>query len=142
MFGPFGRKARKEASERLGFEVTLWMEIRAQAEVFARWVYNKIFPTKQILISMYYNMINHFASPEKAYKYMNDSGIVKVKRGWNKITVWAKRPGIFIGPAGREVYYLEEKLCKKIIVKEHRNLNAVEKAYEHMAFVCAYHDEY
>lgn len=142
MFGPFGRKARKEASERLGFEVTLWLEIRAQAEVFARWVYKKLFPTESILISMYYNMINYFASPEKAYKYMKDSGIVKVKRGWNKITVWAKRPGIFIGPAGREIYYLEDKLCKKIIVKEHRNLNAVEKAYEHMEFVCAYHDEY
>lgn len=142
MFGPFGRKARKEASERLGFEVTLWLEIRAQAEVFARWVYKKLFPTESILISMYYNMINHFASPEKAYKYMKDSGIVKVKRGWNKITVWAKRPGIFIGPAGKEIYYLEDKLCKKIIVKEHRNLNAVEKAYEHMEFVCAYHDEY
>jgi len=91
---------------------------------------------------MYYNMINHFASPEKAYKYMKDSDIVKVKRGWNKITVWAKHPGIFIGPAGREIYYLEEKLCKKIIVKEYRNLNAVEKAYEHMEFVCSYHDEY
>lgn len=142
MFGPFGRKARKEASERLGFEVTLWMEIRTQSEVFARWVYNKLFPTKSILISMYYNMINHFASPEKAYKYMKDSDIVKVKRGWNKITVWAKRPGIFIGPAGREIYYLEDKLCKKIIVKEHLNLNAVEKAYEHMEFVCAYHGEY
>ena len=142
MFGPFGRKARKEASERLGFEVTLWMEIRAQAEVFARWVYRKLFPTESILISMYYNMINHFASPEKAYKYMKDSEIVKVKRGWNKITVWAKRPGIFIGPAGREIYYLEDKLCKKIIVKEHRNLNAVEKAYEHMEVVCAYHGEY
>lgn len=142
MFGPFGRKARKEASERLGFEVTLWMEIRAQAEVFARWVYNKLFPTESILISMYYNMINKFGSPEKAYKYMKDSDIVKVKRGWNKITVWAKRPGIFIGPAGREIYYLEDKLCKKIIVKEHRNLNAVEKAYEHMGFVCSYHDEY
>lgn len=142
MFGPFGRKARKEASERLGFEVTLWMEIRSQSEVFARWVYNKLFPTKSILISMYYNMINHFGSPEKAYKYMKDSDIVKVKRGWNKITVWAKRPGIFIGPAGREIYYLEDKLCKKIIVKEHLNLNAVEKAYEHMEFVCAYHGEY
>lgn len=142
MFGPFGRKARKEASERLGFEVTLWMEIRAQAEVFAGWVYNKLFPRKEILISMYYNMINHFASPEKAYKYMKDSDIVKVKRGWNKITVWAKRPGIFIGPAGREIDYLEDKLCKKIIVKEHRNLNAIEKAYEHMRFVCSYHDEY
>lgn len=142
MFGPFGRKARKEASERLGFEVTLWLEIRAQAEVFARWVYNKLFPTESILISMYYNMINKFGSPEKAYKYMKDSDIVKVKRGWNKITVWAKRPGIFIGPAGREIYYLEDKLCKKIIVKEHRNLNAVEKAYDHMGFVCSYHDEY
>jgi len=44
MFGPFGIKARKEASERLGFEVTLWMEIRAQSELFARWVYNTLSP--------------------------------------------------------------------------------------------------
>lgn len=56
--------------------------------------------------------------------------------------IWANRPGIYIGPAGRELHYLEDKLCKKIIVKEHRNLNAIEKAYEHMAFVCAYHDDY
>lgn len=142
MFGPLGRKARKEASERLGFEVTLWMEIRVQAEVFARWLYNALFPTKKILINMHGSMIRHFGSPDRAYKYIKESEIVKVRRGWNKITVWAKRPGIFIGAKGKELKYLEKKLGKKILVKEYTKMNAIDKAYEHMEFCCAYYDNY
>lgn len=91
---------------------------------------------------MYYNMINHFSSPEKAYAYMKDSGVVKVRRGWNKITIWVRRPGLFIGAGGKELYYLEDKLKKKIIVKEGDKLNAIERAYDHMGFVCSYHDDY
>ena len=73
---------------------------------------------------------------------MKDSGVVKVRRGWNKITIWVRRPGLFIGAGGKELYYLEDKLQKKIIVKESNKLNAIERAYDHMIFVAAYHDDY
>ena len=138
----FGSKSRKERSERLGFKITLWDDIKVYTELFFRAVYRFIFPAETILISMYYNMINHFGSPEKAYKYMKDSGVVKVRRGWNKITIWVRRPGLFIGAGGKELYYLEDKLQKKIIVKESNKLNAIERAYDHMGFVCSYHDNY
>lgn len=138
----FGSESRKERSERLGFKITLWDDIKVYTYLFFRAIYHFIFPTETILISMYYNMINHFGSPEKAYKYMKDSGVVKVRRGWNKITVWVRRPGLFIGAGGKELYYLEDKLKKKIIVKEGDKLNAIERAYDHMGFVCSYHDDY
>lgn len=138
----FGSESRKEQSERLGIKITLWDDIRVYTYLFFRAIYRFIFPAETILISMYYNMINHFGSPEKAYKYMKDSGVVKVRRGWNKITVWVRRPGLFIGAGGKELYYLEDKLMKKIIVKESNKLNAIERAYDHMIFVAAYHDDY
>ena len=138
----FGSKSRKERSERLGIKISLWDDIKVYIILFLQDVYKFIFPTETILISMYYNMINHFGSPEKAYTYMKDSGVVKVRRGWNKITIWVRRPGLFIGAAGKELYYLEDKLKKKIIVKEGDKLNAIERAYDHMTFVCAYHDDY
>lgn len=138
----FGSESRKEESERLGIEITLWDDIKVNTYLFFRAIYRFIFPAETILISMYYNMINHFGSPEKAYNYMKDSGIVKVRRGWNKITVWARRPGLFIGGAGKEVFYLEDKLGKKITVKDGSRLNAIERAYDHMSFVCCYHDDY
>lgn len=138
----FGIDSRKERTARLGIDITLWDDIKVELIIFARWVYNTMFPTKMLLISMFDNMINHFGFPEKALKYMKDSDIVKVSRGWNKLTVWAKHPAIFIGPAGRELNYLEEKLCKKIIVKEAAKMNSIEKAYEHMDFIVSYYDEY
>ena len=138
----FGSKSRKEQSERLGIKITLWDDIRVYTYLFFRAIYRFIFPAESILINMYYEMIPHFGSPEKAYKYMKDSGVVKVRRGWNKITIWVRRPGLFIGAAGKELYYLEDKLGKKIIVKEGDKLNAIERAYDHMTFVCAYHDDY
>lgn len=138
----FGSESRKEQSERLGIKITLWDDIKVYTYLFFRAIYRFIFPVETILISMYYNMINHFGSPEKAYKYMKDSGVVKVRRGWNKITVWVRRPGLFIGAGGKELYYLEDKLKKKIIVKEGNKLNAIERAYDHMIFVAAYHDDY
>lgn len=138
----FGSKSRKERSERLGFKITLWDDIKVHTKLFLQDVYKFIFPAETILIDMYYEMIPHFGSVEKAYKYMKDSGVVKVKRGWNKITIWVRRPGLFIGAAGKELYYLEDKLGKKIIVKEGNKLNAIERAYDHMGFVCAYHDDY
>lgn len=138
----FGSKSRKERSERLGIKISLWDDIKVYTELFFREVYKFIFPTESILINMYYEMIDHFGSPEKAYKYMKDSGVIKVRRGWNKITVWVRRPGLFIGAAGKELYYLEDKLGKKIIVKEGNKLNAIERAYEHMTFVAAYYDDY
>lgn len=138
----FGSESRKEQSERLGIKITLWDDIKVYTYLFFRAIYRFIFPAETILISMYYNMINHFGSPEKAYKYMKDSGVVKVRRGWNKITIWVRRPGLFIGAAGKELYYLEDKLGKKIIVKEGNKLNAIERAYDHMIFVAAYHDDY
>ena len=138
----FGSESRKEQSERLGIKITLWDDIRVYTYLFFRAIYRFIFPAETILISMYYNMINHFGSPEKAYAYMKDSGVVKVRRGWNKITIWVRRPGLFIGAGGKELYYLEDKLKKKIIVKEGNKLNAIERAYDHMIFVAAYHDDY
>ena len=138
----FGIESRKERSERLGIDISLWDDIKVELIIFGRLVYNTMFHTKMILISMFYNMINHFSSPEKALKYMKDSEIVKVRRGWNKLTVWAKHPGVFIGPSGREINYLEEKLCKKIIVKEATKMNSINKAYDHMEFVVSYHGEY
>jgi hypothetical protein len=138
----FGTESRKERSTRLGVNITLWDDIKVGFMLFNRWVYNTLFPTRMILVGMFYKMIDHFGTPEKALKYMKDSDIVKVSRGWNKITLWAKRPGIFIGPAGREINYLEDKLGKKIIVKEVTKMNSIEKAYEHMEFVVSYHDEY
>ena len=138
----FGSKSRKERSERLGFKITLWDDIKVNTYLFFQAIYRFIFPTETILISMYYNMMNHFGSPEKAYKYMKDSGVVKVRRGLNKITVWVRRPGLFIGGNGKEIYYLEDKLMKKIIVKDGSRLNAIERAYDHMIFVAAYHDDY
>jgi len=138
----FGSESRKEQSERLGIKITLWDDIKVYTYLFFRAIYRFIFPAETILISMYYNMINHFGSPEKAYTYMKDSGVVKVRRGWNKITIWVRRPGLFIGAGGKELYYLEDKLKKKIIVKEGNKLNAIERAYDHMIFVAAYHDDY
>lgn len=138
----FGSESRKEQSERLGIKITLWDDIKVYTYLFFQAIYRFIFPTETILISMYYNMINHFGSPEKAYTYMKDSGVVKVRRGWNKITIWVRRPGLFIGAGGKEIYYLEDKLKKKIIVKEGNKLNAIERAYDHMIFVAAYHDDY
>lgn len=138
----FGSKSRKERSERLGFKITLWDDIKVHTVLFLQDVYKFIFPTETILINMYYEMIGHFGSPEKAYAYMKDSGVVKVRRGWNKITIWVRRPGLFIGAGGKELYYLEDKLKKKIIVKEGNKLNAIERAYDHMGFVCSYHDDY
>ncbi len=138
----FGSKSRKERSERLGFKITLWDDIKVHTKLFLQDVYKFIFPAESILIDMYYEMIPHFGSVEKAYKYMKDSGVVKVRRGWNKITIWVRRPGLFIGAAGKEIYFLENKLGKKIIVKEGNKLNAIERAYDHMGFVCAYHDDY
>lgn len=138
----FGSESRKERSERLGFKITLWDDIKVHTKLFLQDVYKFIFPAETILIDMYYEMIPHFGSVEKAYKYMKDSGVVKVRRGWNKITIWVRRPGLFIGAAGKEVYFLEDKLGKKIIVKEGNKLNAIERAYDHMGFVCAYHDDY
>lgn len=138
----FGSESRKEQSERLGIKITLWDDIKVYTYLFFRAIYRFIFPAETILISMYYNMINHFGSPEKAYTYMKDSGVVKVRRGCNKITIWVRRPGLFIGAGGKELYYLEDKLKKKIIVKEGNKLNAIERAYDHMIFVAAYHDDY
>lgn len=138
----FGSKSRKERSERLGFKITLRDDIKVHTILFLQDVYKFIFPAESILINMYYEMIGHFGSPEKAYKYMKDSGVIKVRRGWNKITIWVRRPGLFIGAAGKELYYLEDKLKKKIIVKEGNKLNAIERAYDHMGFVAAYHDDY
>lgn len=138
----FGSKSRKERSERLGIKISLWDDIKVYIILFLQDVYKFIFPAETILISMYYNMINHFGSPEKAYTYMKDSGVVNVRRGWNKITIWVRRPGLFIGAGGKELYYLEDKLKKKIIVKEGNKLNAIERAYDHMIFVAAYHDDY
>ena len=77
----FGSESRKERSERLGFKITLWDDIKVYTYLFFRAIYRFIFPAETILISMYYNMINHFGSPEKAYAYMKDSGVVKVRRG-------------------------------------------------------------
>lgn len=138
----FGSESRKERSKRLGFKITLWDDIKVHTKLFLQDVYKFIFPAETILIDMYYEMIPHFGSVEKAYKYMKDSGVVKVRRGWNKITIWVRRPGLFIGAAGKEIYFLEDKLGKKIIVKEGNKLNAIERAYDHMGFVCAYHDDY
>ena len=138
----FGSKSRKERSERLGFKITLWDDIKVHTTLFLKDVYKFIFPAESILIDMYYEMIPHFGSVEKAYEYMKESGVVKVRRGWNKITIWVRRPGLFIGAAGKEIYFLEDKLGKKIIVKESNKLNAIERAYDHMEFVCAYHDDY
>ena len=138
----FGSKSRKERSERLGFKITLWDDIKVHTTLFFQDVYKFIFPTESILIDMYYEMIPHFGSVEKAYKYMKDSGVIKVRRGWNKITIWVRRPGLFIGAKGKELYYLEDKLQKKIIVKEGSRMNAIERAYDHMGFVCSYHDNY
>lgn len=138
----FGSKSREERSKRLGIKITLWDDIKVHTEVFSRWLYNVLFPTKKILIDMHGSMIRHFGSPDRAYKYIKDSGIVKVRRGWNKITVWAKRPGIFIGAKGKELKYLEKKLGKKILVKEYTKMTAIDKAYEHMEFCCAYYDNY
>lgn len=138
----FGIESRKERSARLGFDINLWEDIKVELIIFGRWVYNTLFHTKMLLISMFHNMINHFGSPEMALKYMKDSDIVKVSSGWLTLTVWVKRPGIFIGPAGRELYYLEDKLGKKIIVKEAVKMNSIEKAYDYMEFVVSYHGEY
>ena len=138
----FGIESRKERSARLGIDINLLDDIKVELILFARWVYNTMFPTKMLLISMFNKMIGHFGSPEKALKYMKASDIVKVSRGWNTLTVWAKRPGIFIGPAGSELNYLEDKLGKKIIVKEATKMNSIEQAYDYMEFVVSYHGEY
>lgn len=62
----FGIESRKERSARLGIDINLWEDIKVELIIFGRWVYNTLFPTKMLLISMFHNMINHFGSPEMA----------------------------------------------------------------------------
>lgn len=137
----FKSESRKRM-EAQGIKVTMWDDFKVHFELFRMWLYDILFPTKRIMLDMFYAMCEQYVLPEKAYNYMKDSQIVNIRRGFKKITVWAKRPGIFIGAAGKDLYYLQEKLGKKIVVKEHTRLSAIDKAYDHMQFVVAYHDEY
>lgn len=137
----FKSESRKRM-EAQGIKVTMWDDFKVHFELFRMWLYDILFPTKRIMLDMFYAMCEQYVLPTKAYEYMKDSQIVKIRRGFKKITVWAKRPGIFIGAAGKDLYYLQEKLGKKIVVKEYKKMTAIDKAYDQMEFFKMYSGEY
>lgn len=137
----FKSESRKRM-EAKGIKVTTLDDFKVHFELFCGWLYDLLFPTKKIMIDMFYAICQKYFLPEKAYKYMKDSQAVKIRRGLKKITVWVKRPGIFIGKAGEDLNWLQEKLGKTIIVKEYKKMSAIDKAYDHMQFAASYSDEY
>lgn len=137
----FKSESRKRM-EAQGIKVTMWDDFKVHFELFRLRLYDLLFPTKRIMMYMFYAMCERCVLPTTAYKYMKDSQIVKIRRGFKKITVWAKRPGIFIGEAGKDLYYLQEKLGKKIVVKEYKKMTAIDAAYDLMEFYNMYSDEY
>lgn len=74
----FKSESRKRM-EAKGIKVTTWDDFKVHFILFCSWLYDVLFPTMKIMTDMFYAMCQKYVLPEKAYKYMKDSQVVKIR---------------------------------------------------------------
>lgn len=88
---------------------------------------------KKILLELYFALVEKYSlqskdSEAQALRFLNLCKIQKIRKHifGNKVSVWICHPGIFIGKAGSDINFLEEKTGYKFELIECEVFNNIE----------------